>query len=131
MGTAYAGTQMFPLAMLPDTISADTARTGLRRAGAFTGVWTAGEKIGLALGPAIFAGVLAVSGFAEGRDGAILDQPDAALSGILVGFAVAPAFFLLASILLIQRYRLEPAHPELRPPVVSRLPLATPPGTDP
>lgn len=107
MGTAYAGTQMFPLAMLPDTISADTARTGLRRAGAFTGVWTAGEKIGLALGPAVFAAVLAATGFAEGTDGRLVEQSAPALTGILIGFAVLPAVFLFASIALIRRYQLD------------------------
>jgi Na+/melibiose symporter-like transporter len=50
--------QMFPLAMLPDTIAEDTQITGRRRAGTFTGVWTAGETLGLAVGPALYALVL-------------------------------------------------------------------------
>jgi glycoside/pentoside/hexuronide:cation symporter, GPH family len=107
MGTAYAGTQMFPFAMLPDTITADTARTGLRRAGAFTGVWTAGEKAGFAVGPALFAGLLAVTGFVETEGGAIIDQPDAALLGLRLGFAVVPAALVLLSLLLLRRYRLD------------------------
>ena len=49
----YAGMQMFPLAMLPDTISDDAARTGEQRAGSFTGVWTAGETAAFAIGPAL------------------------------------------------------------------------------
>ena len=38
-------------------------RTGENRAGVFTGVWTAGETLGLALGPGLFALVLALGGY--------------------------------------------------------------------
>ena len=38
------------MAMLPDYIAYDAARTGRRQAGVFTGLWTAGETFGLALG---------------------------------------------------------------------------------
>jgi glycoside/pentoside/hexuronide:cation symporter, GPH family len=109
MGSAYAGTQMFPLAMLPDTIAADTHRTGLRRAGSYTGVWTAGEKAGFAVGPAVLAGVLAITGFVETEGGAIVEQPPAALTGITVGFAIVPAVVVLASLLLLRRYDLDEA----------------------
>ena len=51
IGVGYAGQQLFGLAMLPDCIAYDTARTGKRQAGVFTGLWTAGETFGLALGP--------------------------------------------------------------------------------
>jgi glycoside/pentoside/hexuronide:cation symporter, GPH family len=107
MGTAYAGTQMFPFAMLPDTISADTARTGLRRAGAYTGVWTAGEKAGFAVGPALFAALLAITGFIETEGGRIVQQPDAALMGVTLGFTILPASLMLLSLLLIRRYDLD------------------------
>jgi glycoside/pentoside/hexuronide:cation symporter, GPH family len=107
MGTAYAGTQMFPFAMLPDTISADTARTGLRRAGAYTGVWTAGEKAGFAVGPALFAALLATTGFIETEGGTIVQQPETALLGVTLGFTVLPASLMLISLLLIRRYDLD------------------------
>jgi glycoside/pentoside/hexuronide:cation symporter, GPH family len=109
MGTAYAGTQMFPFAMLPDTISADTARTGLRRAGAYTGVWTAGEKAGFAVGPALFAAVLAVTGFIETEGGRIVEQPPAALAGLTVGFALLPAALILLGLLFVRGYDLDEA----------------------
>lgn len=109
MGTAYAGTQMFPFAMLPDTVSADTARTGLRRSGAYSGVWTAGEKAGMAVGPAAFAAVLAVTGFIETEGGEIIDQPAAAITGLTLGFAVLPAVLMASSLLLLRRYHLDEA----------------------
>lgn len=107
MGSAYAGTQMFPYAMLPDVIAADAEVTGRQRAGAFTGIWTAGEKAGLAVGPAIYAMVLAVTGFVESEADQTVPQTDLALAGIVIGFAVLPALLMLATIPMLRRY---PAH---------------------
>lgn len=104
MGTGYAGTQMFPFAMLPDVIAADAAVHGEQRAGAFTGIWTAGEKAGLAVGPAIYALILAVTGFVESEAGQTVAQTDLALTGIVVGFAVVPALLMLATIPMLRRY---------------------------
>jgi hypothetical protein len=39
---------------------ATRTKTGANRVGALTGVWTAGETLGLALGPAIYALVLTI-----------------------------------------------------------------------
>ena len=44
MGVGMAGTQLFPFAMLPDTIDQDTDRSGERREGIFSGMWIASEK---------------------------------------------------------------------------------------
>ena len=63
VGVGYAGCQVFPMAMLPDAAATDAARTGENRAGVYTGVWTAGETLGLALGPGLFALVLAIGGY--------------------------------------------------------------------
>lgn len=61
VGVGYAGAQVFPLAMLPDAAAVDAHRTGTNRAGVYTGVWTAGETLGLAVGPGLFALLLALS----------------------------------------------------------------------
>ena len=108
MGTGYAGTQLFPFSMLPDTITADTLKTGLRRAGAYTGVWTAADKAGFAVGPAIFAAILAVTGFIETEGGIIIDQPASALVGVRIGFALLPALLMAISLLFLRRYKLDP-----------------------
>lgn len=108
MGAGYAGTQLFPYSMLPDTISADTLKTGLRRAGAYTGVWTAADKAGFAVGPAIFAAILALTGFMETEGGIIIDQPASALLGVRTGFALLPAVLMGLSLLLLRHYKLDP-----------------------
>jgi Na+/melibiose symporter-like transporter len=111
-GIGYAGMQMFPLAMLPDTIAVDAARTGQQRAGSFTGVWTAGETIGFAVGPALVLLMLAVTGFVSSSDGGAV-QPASAETGVLLAFSVLPAVLVAASLPLILRFRLDPVLPTL------------------
>jgi GPH family glycoside/pentoside/hexuronide:cation symporter len=106
VGVAYAGMQMFPLSMLPDTLAADAARSGRQRAGVFTGIWTAGETTGFALGPAIVALVLAVTGFVSSTEGETAAQPDSALTGIAMAFSVVPAILGVLSVPLVLRYAL-------------------------
>ncbi len=107
LGFFYAGTQLFPFSMLPDAIDVDTKANGGRsRAGSFTGLWTAGETIGAAVGPFLFAAVLALTGFVESGD-EVVAQTGTALSGIRLGFALLPAVLLLASLPIINRYRPE------------------------
>lgn len=109
VGVGYAGQQVFALAMLPDCIAYDEARTGRRQAGVFTGVWTAGETFGLALGPGIFGLVLQLSGYLPSDTGAAATQPDSARFGILLGFTVLPAIMVGAATLLLRPYSLTPA----------------------
>ncbi len=108
VGIGYAGLQMFPLAMLPDVVAADEASSGRRRAGVFTGVWTAAETLGLAIGPGLLGGLLALTGYRSSVGDAVVAQPAAADTTVLLGFSVLPALLVLASLPLIARYRLEP-----------------------
>ncbi len=124
-GVGYAGQQLFPLAMLPDTIQADSLRTGRRRSGAFTGVWTAGETLGFALGPAAFSLILALGGFQSSTSGQTVVQPASAFTAIAIGFGVVPAVLMLASLPVLRRYRLtEASLAELaaEPPAATRDP---------
>lgn len=107
VGVGYAGAQVFPMAMLPDTAAVDAARSGTNRAGVFTGVWTAGETLGLALGPGIFALVLAAGGYVSTRSGAV-EQPDSAVTAIVLGFSVLPAALTVLSLWWLARYSLTP-----------------------
>lgn len=106
-GIGYAGMQMFPLAMLPDAIAADAAATGRQRAGAFTGVWTAGETVGFAVGPALVLTMLALSGFVSSAEGPVA-QPDSAHAGVLLSFSLLPAILVAVSLPLIRRFSIEP-----------------------
>jgi Na+/melibiose symporter-like transporter len=103
----YAGMQMFPLAMLPDTISDDAARTGEQRAGSFTGVWTAGETAAFAIGPAIVLLLLAVTGYISTTAGQVVEQPALAITGVQLAFSVLPVVLVALSLPLIWRYPLK------------------------
>lgn len=100
VGIGYAGAQMFPLAMLPDVASrgGDTARAGL-----YTGVWTAGETLGLALGPAVYATVLAFGGYVSSTGGLVV-QSDSAVAAIAYGFSLVPAALVALSLLALRGY---------------------------
>lgn len=106
VGIGYAGAQVFPMAMLPDVAAEDARRTGQNRIGVFTGVWTAGETLGLALGPGVYAFVLAFGGYVSSA-GHDVTQPDSALRAIMIGFSVVPAVLIALSLLILRRYRLD------------------------
>lgn len=105
-GVAYAGMQSLPMAMLPDVISHDERTHGPGRAGAFSGVWTAGETVGFALGATALSIILAVTGYVSSTAGETVVQPDAAVTGIAVSFSLAPAVLIGLSLLTLRRYPL-------------------------
>ncbi|WP_425839661.1 MFS transporter [Microbacterium sp. PA5] len=115
-GIAYAGMQSLPMAMLPDVIAHDAARHGPGRAGAFGGVWTAGETTGFALGATALAVVLASTGYVERMAGAAATQPDSAIAGIVLSFSVVPAVLVAASLVTLGGYRLRRGDIESRTP---------------
>ena len=102
VGVGYAGMQVFPLAMLPDVITASEEASGASRAGLFSGVWTAGETLGLAIGPGVYGLVLAVGGYEASSDGAVVQSSGAVLAA-LIGFTAIPAVLALAALPLLKR----------------------------
>lgn len=106
VGVGYAGMQMFPLAMLPDVIAADETASGERRAGVFTGVWTAAETLGLAIGPGLLGGLLSLAGYASSTGDEVVEQSASAVTAVTLGFSVVPAVLVLASLPVLARYRL-------------------------
>ena len=109
IGAGYAGQQLFGLAMLPDCIAYDTARTGRRQAGVFTGLWTAGETFGLALGPSIFGQTLELFGYVPSTTGVAASQTPTAELGVLLGFTVVPGVVLGLALLFLRAYDLPPS----------------------
>lgn len=106
VGIGYAGAQVFPLAMLPDVAAVDAARTGANRVGVFTGVWTGAETLGLALGPGLYAAVLAWGGYVSSA-GEEVAQSSGAVDAIHLGFSLVPAVVIALSLAPLARYRLD------------------------
>lgn len=100
-GVAYAGMQLFPLAMLPDVISA----AGRERGGSMSGLWTAGETAGLAAGPVVVLLMLAAGRFVPSEAGEVVAQPATAHLAIGLAFSVVPAALVVASLVVLRRYR--------------------------
>lgn len=105
-GAAYAGLQSLPLAMLPDVVSHDARTRGPGRAGLFSGVWTAGETTGFALGATVLSLTLAATGYVESRAGDVVVQADGAVLGIVLAFSVLPAALVALSLITLHRYPL-------------------------
>ena len=105
-GIAYAGLQSLPMAMLPDVISHDERASGPGQAGTFTGIWTAGETVGFALGATAVSLTLAATGYVSTVAGASVEQPEAAITGIVLSFSILPAVLMAASLLTLRHYRL-------------------------
>ncbi|HEY2060626.1 MAG TPA: MFS transporter [Amycolatopsis sp.] len=106
-GVGYAGISVFPLAILPDLITAEEERTGETRAGITAGVWTASETLGLALGPGLFGIVLQLGNYVSSTD-ATAAQPGSAVTAILLGSSVLPAVLVALAGPLLRRKVLEP-----------------------
>lgn len=91
--------QLFPLAMLPDVIE----EAGRARGGAMSGVWTALETAGLALGPGVVLLMLAVGGFVS-SSGDPVAQPRGAEVAMGLAFTIVPAVLALVSIVALRKY---------------------------
>jgi Na+/melibiose symporter-like transporter len=115
VGIGWAGTQLCPFSMLPDTMTADREDSGQRREGVFTGVWMAVDKGGMAVGALLTGLTLHVGGFLESGEGVVLVQPDSAITAIRVAVAALPAAFMLLSLPVLRGYDLDRTrreHPE-------------------
>lgn len=103
VGVGYAGSQLFPLAMLPDLAAHDAVESGHNRIGLLTGTWSAFELLGFALGPAVYGFVLSLGGYVSGAE----SQSDGAVWAILAGISIVPAVLVLLSLVALSRYRLD------------------------
>jgi GPH family glycoside/pentoside/hexuronide:cation symporter len=111
VGSGIAGMQLMQFSMLADVIAVDAGTTGKRRAGVFTGLWTAIESGVSAFGALIFGSILSIGGFISSDPSRPVEQPDSAVTAVLIGQAAVPALFILLSVLLAARYRPQRACP--------------------
>jgi sugar (glycoside-pentoside-hexuronide) transporter len=107
IGVGWAGTQLCPFSMLPDTMTADREDSGQRREGVFTGVWMAIDKGGMAIGALLTGLALDAGGFVESAEGVVVTQPGSALTAIRVSIALLPAMFMLVSLPILRGYELD------------------------
>jgi Na+/melibiose symporter-like transporter len=98
--------QSLPMSMLPDVISHDAQTHGPGSAGAFGGIWTAGETTGMALGATALTVILAITGYTSSVADKHAIQSPAALAGIVLSFSIVPAVLIAVSLISLARYKL-------------------------
>jgi glycoside/pentoside/hexuronide:cation symporter, GPH family len=94
LGLGQAGGTSVPFALLPGVLELDDMQFARANAAALTGVWIAGEKLGLAAGGAVAGFMLSVIGF----DTAAADQSASAIAALPFIFGAVPGFILLTAI---------------------------------
>lgn len=98
IGIGFGGAQLLPFSMLSDVIHASSGGS----AGAYTGAWTAIEKMGLAIGPLIVGAVLSAVGMAQ--TAGTKPQSAEVLLGIRACMSAIPALAVLLSLPVLLRY---------------------------
>ncbi|MFN8125947.1 MAG: MFS transporter [Candidatus Nanopelagicales bacterium] len=105
LGVAFAGLQLFAFSMVPDVVRAASADGS--KAASYTGVWTATEATGTAIGPYIYMLVLGLGGFVASTAANPVVQSQSAQNALVLGFTVVPAVLMAVAMLFQRRYSLE------------------------
>lgn len=101
-GVAAAGLLLMGQSMLPDTIEYDYRRTGLRREGIYSALYSFVEKVAAALAPSILLLAYAAYGF---QSKAPVQTPEA-IDGIRLAAGILPCIYFAASLPMLYFYRL-------------------------
>ena len=107
IGFCSGGLIAIAFAMLPDVIEYDRIKSGINREGAYSGIYSAIEKIASAFGPLLFGGYLAAMGFVSSQGGERVVQEDATVSAIYVATGAIPAAAALCSAAFLYFYPLD------------------------
>jgi GPH family glycoside/pentoside/hexuronide:cation symporter len=108
IGLFNGGFILMSFSVLTDTINYDRERTGISREGALSSIYSAVDKVGNAVGSAIFLAMLSIIGFVESADGSFPEQTDEVVRGIMFFYIIVPAVLHAGSIFILNRYRLTP-----------------------
>ena len=109
IGLFNGGFILMSFSVLTDTVTYDRMRSGISREGALSSIYSAVDKVGNALGGAIFLAMLSVVGFVESADGSFPEQTDGVIRGIMIFYIVVPALLHSGSVFILNRYRLPKA----------------------
>jgi GPH family glycoside/pentoside/hexuronide:cation symporter len=106
-GIGSGGLQLITNSLVPDALEYDYLRTGLRREGVLSGVFSTIEKIAFALGTAVTALFLGSMGYISGTEGAQTQQPESAIFAIYLCMSVLPAIAVALSAFVLRWYTLD------------------------
>lgn len=105
-GVALSGNILLAMSMLTDTIDYDARRTGVRREGAYTSLYSFTEKATFAFGPLLVGVAMSLAGFQRDISSDQV-QPEAVTTALLIGTAYVPAGMGVLAILILLSYKLD------------------------
>jgi len=108
IGIATGGVALNAQAMLPDTIQYDHHRTGLRREGAFSGMYSLVETVAFSTGITLIGVLLSGAGYISGTGGAQVDQPQSAIVMIHYAYVLTPIICAAGALIALRFYGLGP-----------------------
>ena len=109
IGLFNGGFILMSFSVLTDVVNYDRVQSGISREGVLSSVYSAVDKVGNALGGAIFMLFLSAVGFVASDDGSLLPQSAEIVEWIGYAYVIAPAVLHVSSILILNRYRLDTA----------------------
>ncbi len=104
-GAGASGQLLLAASMLPDTMEYDYRRTGMRREGIFSGIYTTIEKVAFALGVTILGTFLGAMGYVQST-GTAVEQPASAITALYICIGLAPITGAITSCLFLWNYDL-------------------------
>jgi GPH family glycoside/pentoside/hexuronide:cation symporter len=105
-GVAFSANVMFAMSMLNDAMEMDALRTGLRREGLYSALYSFVEKFGYAVGPAAVGAALSLAGFDATRSVTAANAASVRQAALL-GVAYIPAGCAVVAVILLAFYRLD------------------------
>jgi GPH family glycoside/pentoside/hexuronide:cation symporter len=110
IGVGTGGIALNAQAMLPDTIEYDLYRSGLRREGLFSGIYSLAEMCAFSAGILCTSLVLTKGGYISAIAGHSAVQPESAVTAITLGYCLVPiAGSIISALALLLFYDLSPA----------------------
>jgi GPH family glycoside/pentoside/hexuronide:cation symporter len=104
-GLAFAGNVMFAMSMLTDAMELDYHRTGERREGMYSALYSFIEKLAAAIGPLLLGLALASAGFDPKTPPS--EVTPQVREAVLLSVAYIPTAMALLSIVILGFYRLD------------------------
>ncbi len=105
VGVAFSGNVIMAMSMLTDIINEDAGRSGVRREGAFTALYSFVEKLTGAFGPLIVGIALSYVGFNKDLPFDV-PQGDDVNTALLLAVSWLPAIFYTIAVVLLSGYSL-------------------------
>lgn len=106
IGIAATGNVVLAMSMLTDTIEFDARKTGVRREGAYTALYSLVEKVTFAFGPLIIGVALSAAGFDQNLPVGQM-QSEEVKQALLLGVCYLPAGLGVLTMVVIAGFKLD------------------------